>query len=314
MRSPLLLALTFFIGCGVKAPPRPPEVLLPGPPKGVALKVKGGEPFLLWFPPEEDRNLEAFVVLHRKGCPGCPGDFSPLARIPYKGKGVYRCAIPIPQRGEVLLLKVVGENRWGYRGGSSPELVLRWVNPPPSPALIRAEPGDREVRLSWEEAKGAEAYGLYRRPADGDYPEDPTVLIGDLFYEDKGLENGTRYCYRLVGVVFSEGIPIEGIPSEEVCVTPRDNRPPPPPSGVFAMKVEGAVEVDWFPVDEEPLKGYYVWRGRCGGSLERITSEPLKESSFRDIPPEGGCWVYGVTAEDVYGNESALSRTVKLHF
>ncbi|RLA84966.1 MAG: hypothetical protein DRG31_04210 [Deltaproteobacteria bacterium] len=313
----ILLLLLFVLGCGVKSPPRPPDLLLPDSPRGASLKVREGRPFLEWSPPEDSEYLAYFVVLMREGCAGCPGDFVTVARIPFqRGRKKYRWEIEPPGEGETLIFQIRGENRWGYRGKSSRDLILRWRTPPPPPAHLEARGGDRCIRVRWSPVSEAEGYAIYRRKEGKSHPPDPIVFLPGEEFLDRELRNGVTFCYLVRGVVWSEGIAIEGRSSEEVCATPRDLVPPPPPSGVIAMKVKDRVEVDWFPVEAEPIRGYHVWRGRCGEGLKRITDSPVRETFFYDRPPERGCWVYGVTAVDASprGNESEISRTVTVYF
>jgi len=77
---------------------------------------------------------------------------------------------------------------------------------------------------------------------------------------------------------------------------------------VKAVKKGTLVSVAWRENTEKDLTGYNIYRV-IGGSKEKINKELIKENSFLDqkIPDERFV-SYCVTALDVAGNESELSR------
>ena len=92
---------------------------------------------------------------------------------------------------------------------------------------------------------------------------------------------------------------IEGPLSETVSVTPIDTFPPPPPSGLRAVRTADTVELSWLPVDENGVAGYRVFRG--GTALGPLVTG----TSFSDgTAASGTAYEYEVTAIDANGNES----------
>lgn len=312
MRRLLLLLTLVLLGCGVKGPPRPPDLLLPPPPKELKVKVREGNPYLVWKAPEDTKYLHGFQVLVKERE---HSGFSVLGKIPFcQGKREYRFDLKGLSPATKYTFKVTGVNKWGYPGPPSEEVALRWVSPPVAPLGISAQAGDKEVRLFWQPISGVVAYHIYRRIPPSGFPEDPVGVSENESFLDQGLENRVLYCYQVRAVVLSEDTPIEGMGTEEICAIPEDRVPPPAPSGLSVLKREETVEIDWFPVETEPIKGYHVWRGRCGGPLERLTEVPLERTFFVDHPPASGCWVYTVTALDLEGNESQMSEFLQVNF
>lgn len=311
MKRLLYLLLFALLGCGVKASPRPPDLLLPHAPKGLKLKVREGRPYLVWEAPRDVRYLHRFDVMLKKGD---SEGFVVIGKVAYcQGQREYRFDLSDLSPGTKYVFKVIGVNKWGYQGPPSEEVALRWVSPPVAPLGISAQAGDKEVRLYWQPISDAVAYHIYRRTPPSGFPEDPVGVSEKESFLDQGLVNHVLYCYQVRAVVLSEDTPIEGMGTKEVCALPEDRVPPPAPSGLYALKREGLVEVDWFPVETEPIKGYHVWRGRCGGPLERITEVPVEGTFFTDHPPTPGCWVYAVTALDLEDNESQISEFVQVN-
>jgi len=311
LRRSIFLLILLLVGCGVKKPPLPPDVLLPDPPREAKLKVREGVAFLEWKAPKAKKGLFGFKVLGRRGCPGCPGDFSELGFLSYEeNKEVYQFVLSDLKEGEIYIFQIKGVNRWGYEGRGSEELNLLWESPPLPPSDLKGQGRDKKVVLEWKKVSGASGYAIYRRLPPSPFPSDPSFYVKEEGFVDDNLENGKTYCYVVRSFKESGRVPIEGKSSSEICLVPRDDSPPPPPLGFVVLREREGVLLRWFPVVSEPIKGYHVYRGRCEGKLERLTEEVIAETSFYD-KPERGCWVYGISAVDLAGNESekALGST-----
>lgn len=158
----LPIAIAFVIiaaGCGVKAPPIPPDVLVP---KG-ATDLRGTvmeETFeLTWTMPKANQDgskpvdLVRFLVLRRdetRGCPECPGEFKVKADLDLRSQKGYRLeknTVTWVDRdlteGVIYMYKVVGVNHWGYQGPPSNEVMIKWGAPQEPPASDTPE-GEKE--------------------------------------------------------------------------------------------------------------------------------------------------------------------------
>jgi len=307
----LIFLLIFLLGCGVKKAPLPPDVLLPDPPKEAELKVREGIPFLEWKAPKVKKDLFGFKVFWRRGCPRCPGDFAELGFLRYEEvREIYQFVLSNLKEGEIYIFQIKGVNRWGYEGKGSEELSLLWNNPPPPPSDLKGIEKDRKVVLKWEKVNEASGYAIYRRICPFPFSSDPSFYVKEESLIDENLENGKTYCYVIRSFKESGKVFIEGKSSREICLMPQDDSPPPPPLGFVILREKESVLLRWFPVVSEPIKGYHIYRGRCGGKLEKITKDVTSETFFYD-KPERGCWVYGVSAIDLSGNEGekALGST-----
>jgi fibronectin type 3 domain-containing protein len=103
--------------------------------------------------------------------------------------------------------------------------------------------------------------------------------------------------------------------SPVTCVTPRDTFPPAPPRNLAAVGAEGAINLIWEASGAADLAGYLVLRGELpGGTLQVLTTDPVRETTFRDTGVKAGVrYEYVVVAVDTAQppNRSAESNRVE---
>ena len=89
-----------------------------------------------------------------------------------------------------------------------------------------------------------------------------------------------------------------------------DDVPPLPPVGIISISLDNAVELQWIPNQEGDVAGYTVYvSDRFNGVYDPIGN--TRSNSFIDRGARNGLTAYyAVTAYDVHGNESDLSRDV----
>ncbi len=89
-----------------------------------------------------------------------------------------------------------------------------------------------------------------------------------------------------------------------------DDVPPLPPVGILSVSLDNAVELQWYENQEPDLAGYNVYvSDRYNGTYEFIGTS--RTATFLDRGATNGVTnYYAVTAYDVNGNESDLSRDV----
>jgi len=313
-----IVFLLLFSGCGKKAPPRPVVLPLAGGINDLSGEVKDGVLFLSFTVPQKNKDGSEIKDLGGfrffKSCGTCSGAFEPFKNISLEETKGYTF-----ERGRLYIYDddVMNGFEYGYRvypytkkgtlGDTSNTFTLKWENPPEAPKDIFVSADDGMVELKWQKDEGY-LYNVYRYDGAA-YPlfalNQARLAVGS--FVDSGLTNNTQYIYevrkvREMGGVFREG---EGT---KVKATPIDKSPPRQPEMVKAVKKGTLVSVAWKENTEKDLTGYNIYRV-IGGSKEKINKELIKENSFLDqkIPDERFV-SYCVTALDVAGNESELSR------
>jgi len=138
-------------------------------------------------------------------------------------------------------------------------------------------------------------------------------------YDDKGLMNGTEYCYRIrsVGKYSATGFidPIINY-SQETCAIPVDNVPPCPPSlTVVTHCSDWSNELVWtIPSDTcgRDIAMYVIYYASSAGEpllpIDSITDPRIISYIHHPYHTIVGC--YAVVAVDSAGNRSALSTPV----
>lgn len=149
MKKATLLIVMFLVillwGCGVKAPPTPPDVLVPKAVKDLQGTVKEGAFYLTWSLPKENvdgskpADLVRFLVLRRdetRGCPECPGEFTVKAELDLRKPHGYILENNTVTwkdsgltAGVIYMYKVIGVNHWRYQGPPSNQVMVTWGKP-----------------------------------------------------------------------------------------------------------------------------------------------------------------------------------------
>lgn len=127
-----------------------------------------------------------------------------------------------------------------------------------------------------------------------------TVMLTTPSFTDALVEFGAQRCYAVRRVEMVSGIAIESAAAPAVCVTPRDTFPPAAPKELVAVSDDKGVNLIWAANTERDLAGYIVLRGEAPGEkMAPLTSEPIKDASFRDSTVQPGhAYVYAVVAVD----------------
>jgi hypothetical protein len=213
----------------------------------------------------------------------------------------------------------------GRTSGPSRRLTLTFGAAPEAPGDLRVEPGERQVRLSWQPptrltdgaaVSGPLVYEVLRAPA----PDAPLAPIartepGVTSLTDRNLENDRTYHYAVRAIRQEGTARIEGAPTATAAVTPADTTPPPPPADLVAIPSERTVRLSWTPSAGTDVAGYVIYRAQRGGALERVGAVRVPATTFtdRDVPP--GSWRYAITAQDASAraNESRPSSEVTVN-
>jgi fibronectin type 3 domain-containing protein len=106
---------------------------------------------------------------------------------------------------------------------------------------------------------------------------------------------------------------VEGDLSQPACVTPRDTFPPAAPSGLAAVPTPGQISLIWEANAETDLAGYIILRGEApDGELQPLTSEPIRETSYRDATVQPGTrYIYAIVAVDTATPPNASEQSAR---
>jgi fibronectin type 3 domain-containing protein len=230
--------------------------------------------------------------------------------------------------GARYVFQVESVNRRGIIGPPSSEATVLVTIEIEAPSGLRAESGERTIRLSWSAPTrradgsaltGIRGYNIYRGVNPGRYDPRPVNKepLPATEFHDADLVNDQTYYYVMRAVENQEPPWQEGLQSAEVSAVPVDLTPPAPPRGVRAVPGPGAVvALSWEPNRESDLLGYLVYRSDGPNRRPR----PLIQTPFsapalydRSVRP-GNSYTYTVTAVDASSrrNESAASAEVEV--
>ena len=209
-----------------------------------------------------------------------------------------------------------GVTKSGRPGAPSARVAVPLVTLPDPPADVVSRVTETAVVLEWKPpAPGAAplAFNVYRaedlrQPLNAAPLAEPTFAFAEAQF-------GSDYCFRVRSVLVAKDAAVEGDPSAESCVTPRDTFPPAAPSRPDAVATAGQINLIWDPSTEKDLAGYLVLRGEAPeGALQPLTPSPIKDARYSDTAVQHGVrYVYVMVAVDgaTPANASAHSPRVE---
>jgi fibronectin type 3 domain-containing protein len=119
-------------------------------------------------------------------------------------------------------------------------------------------------------------------------------------FKDTRVEYGVERCYIVRTAETMGALSVESEGSAPTCVKAADVFPPAAPRSLAAVSSAGAISLIWEGSEDPDLAGYIVLRGTLPGEpSERLTPEPVRETTFRDTTVKPGVrYVYAVVAVD----------------
>jgi hypothetical protein len=137
---------------------------------------------------------------------------------------------------------------------------------PPNVQGLKAEPGDRRIRLSWQLPNGVQAVVISRSLAAGG--ESQVVYTGSAkAFTDRGVVNGLEYRYLVVSVDkdgrTSAGVAIAALPRRTLLTSPKD--------GAHLRK---APKLVWVKNSEAAYYNVQLFRG----NLKILSAWPVRSS------------------------------------
>ncbi|MCB2192432.1 MAG: hypothetical protein KQI62_12760 [Deltaproteobacteria bacterium] len=332
--------MAFAVACGVKSKPIPSSRLLPATPARVALKPTS-EGMLISFnipsAPKPSRAVEGIKIYYGylpltgdPACPPCP----PRLRKFYdftlqKGKSkvdpmeggrfsYLDTAAPMNMEAvyQVVLIDASGRVSKPSHLVRMPRLV-----PAAPPLNLKVISNDQEVILSWDEVKTSangktlsdiSGYVVVRKGPEGTKQLNERPLTMAML-KDQTVDNGKDYSYQIFATRSFRGQHLPGQGSRWGKASPKDMKPPAPPSDLAGASTSDSIYLRFTPSPDRDVAGYHVFRKAKGGQWSKISESLVVENVFIDknVKPEKA-YYYRVQAEDEAGNLSEFSEEMDI--
>ncbi|HTQ09821.1 MAG TPA: hypothetical protein VMI31_07095 [Fimbriimonadaceae bacterium] len=216
-------------------------------------------------------------------------------------------------------------NSHGRSAGLSNQVAVPIAPTIAAPQELTATVSAQGVTVSWSgptppvpPAGVTYLYRIMRRPvgAPGYIALDDVEPSANGSYLDKTFSWEQKYEYRITTVsevhVGRQKGSVEGDDSEPVEILARDIYPPGQPAGLQAVfssvGQKPFIDLTWAPNLESDLAGYNVYRWTSGTQPQKLNTQLIQTSSYRDEAVQAGTqYFYVVTAVDARGNESPRS-------
>lgn len=199
--------------------------------------------------------------------------------------------------------------------GESPSSDLAFAIPatvPQPPSSISARAGDAYVEISWEPSPDNGGFSITRTLIYRGIGDNAMERIAELdmlsgTYNDRNVENGIEYHYRLA-CVNSIGV---GPMSEPVLAMPSTT--PGTPLNLTCSVEGGKVHIAWDPPPDDggsPVTGYHIYRS--SGAGPRIKLAMVNDTRYLDGSVYTGIlYIYSVNAVNSNG-EGGRSNEVEI--
>ena len=341
--------------CGKRGPPVAPERKLPAAVQDLQGTVEGSAIRLNWTLPKIRLDRSALkeirrTEVYRRLEDGAPeesvrpallvfgGLFGPAPGVPGFER-VADIAVAEPDQAQVqgnqvtyadaqdltfgrrYTYVVVTLDEHGRPSPPSNRVLVALAAAPGPPPRVEAQPGDTQVRLTWDApltlADGSPApedlvYDLFRATrlgAPAGRPLNPEP-VDTRQYVDLAVQNDVTYHYTVRARLGPGGA--QSGPSAVATATPEDATPPAQPRGLVAVVAGSTVRLAWQAVPDVDVAGYLVYRSTTEGRGHvRLTAAPQGTTTYvdADVRP-GQTYFYLVTAVDrsKRANESVPSQ------
>lgn len=336
----VISAAVFAVACGVKSNPTPASRLVPHPPARVALKPTA-EGMLISFPvpsaSDPSRAVEDIKIYYGylpltgdPACPPCPPrlrkfyDFTlqkGKSKVdPMEGGRFSYLDTAAPMNMEAVY-QVVLTDASGRVSKPSPLARMPRLPEAAPPLNLMATSGDQEVVLSWDEVKLSAAgkplsdisgYVVVRKGPAGTKQLNERPLTVPML-KDQTVVNGKEYAYQVFATRSFRDHNLSGQGSHWAKASPRDMKPPAPPSDLAAASTADGIYLRFTPSPDSDVAGYQVYRKSKGGQWHKISDSLLVENVFIDqnVKPEK-TYYYRVQAQDEAGNLSQFSQVLDI--
>jgi hypothetical protein len=226
---------------------------------------------------------------------------------------------PPPPAYPTRLYAMRGVTSRGRPGNPSTRVAVPLVDVPAPPSEVAVEFTETAFVVTWtpplaEVGGPAPLFHAYRAEA----PTIPLVATptAAASLELPGVEFGVERCFSVRTVLQVAGVTVGSEASRPACGTPRDIFPPAAPEGFNGVATPGGIALIWDASPDADLGGYLVLRGSpSDDTLQPITPEPIRETSFRDTSVQPGVrYAYAIVAVDqaTPPNRSAPSARIEV--
>lgn len=337
---PLVVAgLLLLSSCGFKAPPVPPETVVPVAIADLRYSVDTDSTNFTWSYPTETisgikiEEIDSFELFRAEipldeVCGNCPIPFREPEELP--GGMVFDGEIPVKGSYQASALKsgykyyfsLRSRLNWWAASADSNIASFTWFTPVEAVPNFVAQPGDGNISLKWDQVSSlSDGMPLnypvkyqVQRSFNGSEFKDVGIPIELTSYTDERVDLGKEYIYRIQPLMSYQGELIPGLLSKEIISTPVDFVAPPTPKGLRLYYLDAGHKVVWDAVNVPDIKGYIVYsRDGDDGKWQEIARVAAPATAYTDERKLSSQSYVVVAIDDATpANESPMSREVRI--